>query len=149
MPKSKYETVILPRFEEIKKWVSEGLTDREIVKRLGISRSTWYKHKSDFSDFSDTVTVCRRPKVEELENTMFKLAQGYTVRVQDAMKVRDPGGGEHIELYEKDIHVPANFNALRFLLTNWSDKYANDPALIRQRREEFEHKKKQDELTNW
>ena len=149
MAKSKYETVILPRFEEIKKWVSEGLTDREIVERLGISRSTWYKHKSDFSDFSDTVTVCRRPKVEELENTMFKLAQGYTVRVQDAMKVRDPGGGEHIELYEKDVHVPANFNALRFLLTNWSDKYANDPAMIRQREKEFEHKKKIDELNNW
>ena len=149
MAKSKYETVILPRFEEIKKWVSEGLTDREIVERLGISSSTWYKHKSDFSDFSDTVTVCRRPKVEELENTMFKLAQGYTVRVQDAMKVRDPGGGEHIELYEKDVHVPANFNALRFLLTNWSDKYANDPAMIRQREKEFEHKKKIDELNNW
>ena len=149
MAKSKYETVILPRFEEIKKWVSEGLTDREIVERLGISRSTWYKHKSDFSDFSDTVTVCRRPKIEELENTMFKLAQGYTVRVQDAMKVRDPGGGEHIELYEKDVHVPANFNALRFLLTNWSDKYANDPAMMRQREKEFEHKKKIDELNNW
>ena len=149
MAKSKYETVILPRFEEIKKWVSEGLTDREIVERLGISRSTWYKHKSDFSDFSDTVTVCRRPKIEELENTMFKLAQGYTVRVQDAMKVRDPGGGEHIELYEKDVHVPANFNALRFLLTNWSDKYANDPAMMSQREKEFEHKKKQDELINW
>ena len=149
MAKSKYETVILPRFEEIKKWVSEGLTDREIVERLGISRSTWYKHKSDFSDFSDTVTVCRRPKIEELENTMFKLAQGYTVRVQDAMKVRDPGGGEHIELYEKDVHVPANFNAIRFLLTNWSDKYANDPAMIRQREKEFEHKKKIDELNNW
>ena len=141
MAKSKYETVILPRFDEIKQWVSEGLTDREIIERLGISRSTWYKHKSDFTDFSDSIEVCRRPKVEELENTMFRLAKGYTVRLQKVMKVRDPGGGEHLEEYEEDVHVPANFNALRFLLTNWSDQYSNDPAAIRQRQVEFEHKK--------
>ena len=149
MAKSKYETVILPRFEEIKQWVSEGLTDREIIDRLGISRSTWYKHKSDFSDFSDSIEVCRRPKIEELEETMFKLAQGYTVTLQKSMKVRDPGGGEHIEDYEEDVHVPPNFNALRFLLTNWSENYANDPAMIRQRKEEFEHKKKIDEENSW
>ena len=149
MAKSKYETIILPRFDEIKKWVSEGLTDREIIDRLGISRSTWYKHKSDFTDFSDAVEVCRRPKVEELEKTMFKLAQGYTIRLQKSMKVRDPGGGEHLEDYVEDVHVPPNFNALRFLLTNWSEEYANDPALMRQRKEEFEHKKKMDEDLNW
>ena len=149
MAKSKYETVILPRFEEIKQWVSEGLTDREIIGRLGISRSTWYKHKSDFTDFSDSIRECRRPKIEELEETMFKLAQGYTVTLQKTMKVRDPGGGEHLEDYEEDVHVPPNFNALRFLLTNWSDNYANDPAMVRIRKEEFEHKKKMDEENSW
>ena len=149
MAKSKYETVILPRFDEIKQWLSEGLTDREIIDRLGISKSTWYKHKSDFSEFSDSISVCRKPKIEELEETMFKLAQGYTITLQKSMKVRDPGGGEHLEDYEEDVHVPPNFNALRFLLTNWSDKYANDPALLRQRKEEFEHKKKMDEDLNW
>ena len=149
MAKSKYETIILPRFDEIKKWLSEGLTDREIIDRLGISRSTWYKHKSDFTDFSDAVTLSRRPKVEELEKTMFDLAKGYTIRLQKSMKVRDPGGGEHLEDYVEDVHVPPNFNALRFLLTNWSGDYANDPALLRQRKEEFEHKKKIDEENSW
>lgn len=149
MAKSKYETVILPRFNEIKQWVSEGLTDREIIERLGISRSTWYKHKADFTDFSDTIIKCRRPKIEELENSMFDLAKGYTLTLQKAMKVRDPGGGEHVEEYEETVHVPPNFNALRFLLTNWSDQYANDPASIRQREKEFEHKKKMDEDNSW
>lgn len=149
MAKSKYETVILPRFDEIKQWVSEGLTDREIIDRLGISKSTWYKHKSDFAEFSDSVIRCRQPKVKELENSMFDLAKGYTITLQKAMKVRDPGGGEHVEEYEETVHVPPNFNALRFLLTNWSDKYANDPALIRQREKEFEHKKKMDEDNSW
>lgn len=139
-----------PNIEKIKEWLSQGVPEKDIAKSLGVSYSTWRKWKKENDTLSalfDTVEVVSR--VETLENTMFQLAQGYTVRVQDAMKVRDPGGGEHIELYEKDVHVPANFNALRFLLTNWSDKYANDPALIKMRREEFEHKKKMDEENMW
>lgn len=149
MRKSKYETVILPRFEEIKEWVSDGLTDKEIIAKLGISKSTWYKHKADFVEFSDTIVDCRKPKVDELEQTMFKLANGYTVRLRKAMKVRVEGGGETVEEYMEDVHVPPNFNALRFLLVNWTEDYANDPATIRIRREEFEHKKKMDEENNW
>lgn len=80
---------------------------------------------------------------------MFKLARGYTIRLTKAMKVRDPGGGEHVEEYKEDVHVPPNFNALRFLMTNWSEEYANDPASIRQREKEFEYKKKFDEENSW
>ena len=149
MAKSKYETVILPRLEEIKKWLSEGFTDKEIIGRLGISGSTWYKHKSEITEFSETVIESREPKIKELENSMFKLANGYTVTLMKGMKVRDPGGGEHVEEYMETVHVPANFNALRFLLTNWSDSYSNDPALLKIRREEFEHKKKMDEDNLW
>lgn len=149
MAKSKYETIILPRLEEIKKWVSEGLTDKEIIRSLGISSSTWYKHKSEITEFSETVEESRKPKVTELEDTMFRLARGYTVTLNKVMKVRDPGGGEHLEEYEEEVHVPANFNALRFLLINWSNEYSNDPGLLRQRIAEFEHRKALDERDAW
>ena len=139
--KSKYETVIPPNMELIKKWLAEGVPEKDIAQNLGIGLTTWKRWKAETEEFQSVVVHARAPKVKELENVMFKLAQGYTVRVQDAMKVREPGGGEHLEYYEKDVHVPANFNALRFLLTNWSEEYANDPAMIRQRKEEFEHKK--------
>ena len=48
-----------------------------------------------------------------------------------------------------DDGMDPNFNALRFLLTNWSDQYSNDPAAIRQRVAEFEHRKKMDEENSW
>lgn len=149
MAKSKYETIILPRLEEIKKWLSEGLTDKEIIRSLGISSSTWYKHKSEITEFSETVDESRKPKVTELEDTMFKLARGYKVTVNKVMKVRDAGGGEHLEEFEEDIFVPPNFNALRFLLVNWSNEYSNDPGLLRQRIAEFEHRKTLDERDAW
>lgn len=157
MAKSKYETIILPRLDEVKQWVSEGLTDREIIKRLGISSSTWYKHKSEITEFSETVRESREPKIAELENTMFKLANGYFVEVTKGMKCRevyyDDNGRkcekEEVHSYIETVHVPANFNAGKFLLINWSDKYSNDPTLIKVRKEEFEHKKKMDELDKW
>lgn len=149
MAKSKYETIILPRLEEIKKWVSEGLTDKEIINNLGISSSTWYKHKSEITEFSETIDESRKPKVTELEETMFKLARGYRVTMNKVMKVRDVGGGEHLEEYEEDVFVPPNFNALRFLLVNWSNEYSNDPGLLRQRIAEFEHRKTLDERDAW
>ena len=147
--KSKYDSVIPPNIEKIKKWISEGVTEKDIAKNLGIGLTTWKRWKNQTDEFRSVVVSNRKPKVEELENTMFQLATGYMYQVDKVMKVRDAGGGEHLEEYTETVRVEPNFNALRFLLTNWSDKYANDPALIKMRREEFEHKKKQDELTNW
>lgn len=150
MAKSKYERTIPPNIVYIRNWLSEGVSEKKIAENLGISYSTWRKWKKEKESFSalfDTIEV--KARIETLENNMFKLATGYTVRVKKAMKVRDPGGGEHVEEYEEDIHVPPSFNANRFLLTNWSKDYANDPALIRQREKEFEHKKKIDELNSW
>lgn len=147
---SKYDRVIPPNVEKIKKWLSEGVAERRIAENLGISYSTWRKWKKEnrhFSALFDNIEI--KARVEKLENNMFKLANGYTVTLKKAVKVRDPGGGEHIEEYEEDVHVPPNFNALRFLLTNWSKEYSNDPALIRLREKEFEHKKEQDKLNSW
>lgn len=149
MAKSKYETIIVPNMPKIKKWISDGLTDREIIGRLGISPSTWYKHKSEIADFSETVNQYRAPKIEELEKTMFKLAKGFMVNKTSSKVVKNADGSERIDEGKETVYYPPNFNALRFLLTNWSDKYANDPALLRQRKEEFEHKKKIDEENNW
>ncbi len=146
---NKYNDVILPRINEVKQWISEGLTDREIVANLGISESTWFKYKQKVSEFSETIKECRKPKVKELENTMFRLANGYSVSVKKVMKVRKSDGSEALEEYEETVHVPPNFNACRFLLTNWNNDYSNDPALIRIRREEFEHKKIMDEQNSW
>ena len=147
---SKYDRTIPPNVEKIKKWLSEGVAERRIAENLGISYSTWRKWKKEnrhFSALFDNIEI--KARVEKLENNMFKLANGYTVTLKKAIKVRDPGGGEHIEEYEEDVHVPPNFNALRFLLTNWSKEYSNDPALIRLREKEFEHKKEQDKLNSW
>ena len=140
---------ILEKLDVIEELARKGYSKEVIASHFGISRETLHQYETLNSDISDAIQRGRSVAIGELENTMFKLAQGYTVTLQKTMKVRDPGGGEHLEDYEEDVHVPPNFNALRFLLTNWSENYANDPAMIRQRKEEFEHKKKIDEENSW
>ena len=143
--KSKYEQTIPPNIEQIKEWLSEGVPEREIAKNLRIASS---------AIFGDIKVIGR---VKELENNMFRLANGFTETITKAMKCKeiyyDDNGRrcerEYVDTYEITVFVPPNFNANRFLLTNWSDEYANDPALMRQRKEEFEHKKKMDEDNSW
>lgn len=139
-----------PNIEKIKEWLSQGVPEKDIAKTLGVSYSTWRKWKKENDTLSalfDTVEVMSR--VETLENTMFKLAIGFSIEKKSSKVVKNADGSERIDEGVETVYYPPNFNALRFLLTNWSDNYSNDPALIRQRREEFEHKKKIDELNNW
>lgn len=156
--KSKYEQTIPPNLEQIKQWLSEGVPERDIAKNLKIASSTWRKWKNEKSEFSaifGDIKVMAR--VTELENNMFRLANGFSETITKAMKCKeiyyDDHGRrcerEYVDTYEITVFVPPNFNANRFLLTNWSDDYANDPALMRQRKEEFEHKKKMDEDNSW
>lgn len=50
---NKYETVIKPNFEQIRKLKSSGATDKDIYTAIGISKAVWYRCKRDFKDFKD------------------------------------------------------------------------------------------------
>ena len=156
--KSKYEQTIPPNIEQIKKWLSEGVPEQDIAKNLNVASSTWRKWKNEIGEFSAIFSdVAVKARVETLQNTMFKLANGFTETVIKSIKCReiyyDEEGRrcerETVQMCPETVFVPPNFNAGRFLLTNWSDEYSNDPALMRQRKEEFEHKKKMDEDNSW
>ena len=147
---SKYDKYIKPNLDTIKEQLMLGVAENRIAEKLGVAYSTWRKYKAEIDEFSaifDDIEVVTR--IEVLENKMFELAQGFKTTVVKGMKVKDSDGSEHVEQYEETVFVPPNFNALRFLLTNWSDHYSNDPALMRQREKEFEHKKQMDESNAW
>lgn len=147
--KSTYDTVILPHIEEIKEWLRQGKTDKECANLLGITPRTFSKHKNSISSFSSIIEKEREPKVEEIENSMFKSATGFTKKVQKAMKVKtvEYENGkrlretEKIEYYDEEIFIPPNVTAGIFLLKNWGD-YVNDPQTLELKRRELELKEK-------
>ena len=154
--KSTYDTVIVPRIEEIKEWLQQGKTDKECANMLGITPRTFSKHKNSISSFSSIIKNERKPKVEEIENSMFESAIGFTRKVKKAMKVKtvEYENGkrlretERIEYYDEEIYIPPNTTAGIFLLKNWDD-YTNEPQNLILKKREFELKKKIAENDNF
>lgn len=157
--KSAFDTIIKPNLENIKQWTKDGLTDAEIIKKLGINKSTYYRYKSDNKELKDCVKDGRSEAVEKLEKTMFQSAMGGKETVKKSMKVKKikyKDGKKELEYetmepYEEEIYTPPNVTAAIFLLKHWAkDKgYTNDPQTLELKREEFEHQKEMDKVKNW
>ena len=52
MAKSKWDE-IKQKLADVEIWASLGLSERQIAKNLGISKSTFEKYKKEYSDFLD------------------------------------------------------------------------------------------------
>lgn len=59
-------------------WARDGLTDEQIAKNCGISRSTLALWKDKYSDISDALKKNKEIADIEVENALFKRATGYT-----------------------------------------------------------------------
>lgn len=149
--KSKFDEVIKPREEEIKKLLKQGVSEKEIAAYLGISYSTWKTHKRKNKSLLAIVTNNRGKPIEDLETAMFECAIGFTKKVKKAMKLKDvvyENGKrlretERIEYYEEEVYVAPSIAAQQFLLKNWAkNKYSNNPAELDVKKEEFKLAKK-------
>lgn len=95
----------------IRGWCSDGLIDKQIYKNMGISRTTFYKWKSENSDFADLLKRGKDIADREVENALFKSATGF--------------------MGPDDKYYPPNTTAQIFWLKNrkkddWKDKREQD-----------------------
>lgn len=79
MAKSKYESHVAPRLEEIKDWCRNGATDEEIYKQLGISKNSFYEYKKTHNDFNDALKHTRAYCDSKIENALYKAAMSGNV----------------------------------------------------------------------
>lgn len=61
----------------IRGWCLDGLIDKQIYKNMGISRTTFYKWKSENSEFADLLKRGKDIADREVENALFKSATGF------------------------------------------------------------------------
>lgn len=87
-------------------WARDGLTDEQIAKNIGISRSTFYDWKKRYPDISDTVETNKEAADYQVENALYNLAVGFT----------DAVGKYH----------PPNIKAIIFWLKNRNPKSWRD-----------------------
>lgn len=145
--KNKYDDVILPRIEEVKKLLAKGTSEKEIASYLGISYTTWRDHKRNNPAFSALIKASRGKAIEDLEQAMFKSALGFTHKIKKAMKLKSveyENGKrlreeERIEFYEEEVYIAPSVACAQFLLKNWAkDRYSNNPAELEVKKKEFE-----------
>lgn len=121
----------------IEGWARDGLTEEQIAKNIGVSRSTLSDYKVKYPDILRAIKNSKEVVDREVENALFNKATGYTVKLKKPMKVRhveyDEVSGrkvaeyERIEYIEEEVHVPADTTAQIFWLKNrkpneWRDK---------------------------
>ena len=149
------KNIVLDNLENIKEWLSQGVSVDSIAKTLGVSRPTIYKYAN--LDNIYTIKESREPAVKELENTMFMSAKGYERKVKKYAKVKrciyNENGKkteewEEMVEYEETIYYPPSDTAGIFLLKNWGN-YMNEPRAMEFRAKELELKEKQVDANTW
>lgn len=145
--KGKYETMVKPRFDEIREWASIGATDKEICASLGISSSAYFDYKQKHKEFSDLIKDARKVPIMQIKAAIFKRATGYSYR--ETTKIKEDGVIVREQIHER-FALPDPACAM-ILLKHWArdEGWTNDPATLEIRREEIELKKKQLEKEDW
>lgn len=75
MAKSKYDPETFPLLAG--GFARDGLTDKQIAERLGISQETFYQYKKRFPEFTDTLKANKAIVDAKVENALLKRALGY------------------------------------------------------------------------
>lgn len=160
---NKFETHVKSRFDDIKKWLELGATEKEIAKNLGIAESTFMDYKNKFPEFSEFLKENRKKPVEEIKAAMLKRALGFQYTEKKTIKQKTViiGINEEeipavvIKTEETVKTALPDPTCGLILLKHWDKddkgkaKWTGDPASLEIKKEELEIKKQQVENENW
>jgi transcriptional regulator with XRE-family HTH domain len=129
------------RLAVLQAWARAGLSDERIAKHIGISRSTLNEWKKKHQSIRDALKTGKEIANRQVENALFRLTQGGTVKVRKLFKLKktqyDNNGKkmseeEYLETGEEDVYIEPDFKAISFWLRNkmpeeWRDKILDNP----------------------
>ncbi len=118
MSKNKYESHIQPRLIEIRYWVRNGISEKDIASKLDISYSGFCEHKKAHSELANALVLKRDVVDGMVEEALLKTALGYTTEEKTYEYGIDRKTKQKIEvLVERKVKdVSGNFSAQKFWL---------------------------------
>ncbi|AIQ11331.1 helix-turn-helix domain-containing protein [Paenibacillus durus] len=123
---SKYETHIVPRFNEIRDWCREGLTNEQMAEKLGIHPATWYEYANKYPTFNELINWSKSVAIDRVESSLFKLAMGYEYEEIKTIVEEDKNGKKKTRIEKVKRHQPPNPTAISFYLKNRAPNEWND-----------------------
>jgi len=126
----------------IEKWARDGLTELQIAKNLGISKTTLEQYKKNYPHLKNTLKKGKEIIITELENALIKKALGYEYEEKKVYtKTEDGVTTTYTEITKK--HQPPDTGALFGLLKNKDpEHYSDNPQMLELKRQELELRKK-------
>lgn len=123
MAKSKWDE-IENKLTLIEGWVRNGLTDEQISKNLGISKTTFYKYKDEHIELSELLKKGKEVVDYEVENSLLKRALGYEYEEKTYETVYDKNVDRYVEKLTKRVtkQVAPDTTAQIFWLKNRKPK---------------------------
>jgi hypothetical protein len=111
----------------IRGWARDGLSNAQIAKNIGISKSTLQDWIVKFSDFSDAIKKGRAPIIEQVEEAFYKSCIGYWVDEEITEIKIDKDGNEKTNKKITRRYIPPVPVSQIFALKNnkpqkWKDK---------------------------
>lgn len=89
MGRQNYDEFLEKSVDLIKTMVSDGLTDKEISEKLGISYSTWKNKKAKNKVIRDAIDEVKDTRNQEVEEALFKNCKGYHYYEEVPTKVKE------------------------------------------------------------
>jgi transposase len=131
----------------IEKWASDGLTERQIAKNLGIAMSTFSNYKNQYPVLVNTIKLGRQQVVKEVKGVLLKLALGEIETTESTEKICADGG---IETTTKTKQYPPSLQAITLLLSNYDDEWHKaDHQEIDSRERELKIKEEKHQNEDW
>ena len=121
--------------QEICGYIRDGDTQEAAYEKAGIGKETFYGWMREKTDFSDAIKVAKkdflRNQYKDAVQSLYKRATGYDVE-EPEITYGDKDGKPYIKQKKvRTKHIPADPQALKFLLTNlypddWQDRQKNE-----------------------
>lgn len=121
--------------QEICDYIRDGDTQETAYEKAGIGKETFYGWMREKTDFSDAIKAAKkeflRNQYKDAVQSLYKRATGYDVE-EPEITYGDRDGKPYIKQKKvRTKHIPADPQALKFLLTNlypddWQDRQKNE-----------------------
>ena len=137
MSKSKYDTHVLPRLQEVEAWARNGVAEKDIAHNLGVAYSTFREYKGLYPALAAVLTRTR-VYVDDVVvvGAYLRRVVGYDAletRREYVMVPREDGTTERVLVkeIEQTRHIPPDPRAAEFWLTNRQpDKWRHKPEPV-------------------
>jgi len=152
MSLKKYEDYVKPRLLEVGAWVRNGLTEKQIAKKLGIAYSTFREYKKQHSALLGTLRESKEIVDIKVENALLKRALGFKVIETTSERILDKETGEYEIVVTKEVEKEINpdVGAAALWLKNRKPKdWCENPQMLEVKKEELKIRKEEIENRNW